>query len=104
MVAKATLKPSQRTPPKVAPWRQWCGEVLGWLGLALFLAALIVSPFLDGSTERAVEFGMRCIAAAMGSWLAAGLFAGTMTWGTAMFLVAFGAAMVGFAELVRHTS
>jgi len=76
--------------------------MLGLLGLFLFLAAFFVSPFLDGSEERAIEFGLRCIATAMGTWLAAGLLAGTMTWGSALSLAAFGGAMLGFAELVRR--
>ena len=99
-------RPAPPAPPAAAAappaaWRTGVGNLLGQLGLALFLAAFVVPWFLDGSTERAVQFGMRCVASAMGCWLVAGLVAGSMNLGAGVFLLAFGGAMLGFAELVR---
>ena len=92
------------TPRPVDPpaaWRKGLGTLLGQLGLLLFLAAFIVPWFLDGSAERALQVGMRCMATAVACWLLAGLIAGTMNWGAALFLLFFAGAMLGFAEVAR---
>lgn len=99
-------RPHRPTPPAPAArppaaWRAGVGTLLGQLGLALFLAAFVVPWFLDGSTERAVQFGMRCVASALGCWLVAGLVAGSMNWGAGALLLAFGGALLGVAELLR---
>lgn len=92
--------PRPDVPP--APWRKSLGMLLSQLGLLLFLAAFVVPWFLDGSPERALQVGMRGVATAMVCWLLAGLIAGTMNWGAAIFLLFFGGAMLGFAELARR--
>jgi hypothetical protein len=89
-------------PRPVAGWRQSVGNLLGQLGGLVFLAAFVVPWFLDGSTERALQFGMRCVAAAMAMWVLAGLLARTMVWGTAVFLLFFGGTALGVAELLRR--
>jgi hypothetical protein len=99
-------RPHRPAPPAAsaqapAAWRTGIGTLLGQLGLVLFLAAFVVPWFLDGSTERALQFGMRCVASAMACWLVAGLVAGSMNLGAGVFLLAFGGAMLGFAELIR---
>lgn len=97
-----TPAPKPAAPPRqAAAWRNSVGTLLGQLGLLLFLAAFVVPWFLDGSTERAVQFGMRCVASAMGTWLLAAVVAGTLTVGAGVFMVAFGGAMLGFAELMK---
>lgn len=101
-------RPARSAPARpVAPlpaWRKSAGDTLGIVGLLSFLAAFVVSPFLSGSEERSIEFGLRCIAAAMGCWLVAGLLARTMTWVAGLFLACFGAVMLLFAALVRHSA
>lgn len=86
----------------VAAWRQRLGILMSQLGGLVFLAAFIAPWFLPGSTERALQLGMRCVASALGLWLMAGLLARTMHVGAAVFLVTFGGAMLGFAELARR--
>lgn len=97
----APVRPPQATP---APWRVGLGNLLGQLGGLVFLAAFIAPWFLDGSTERALQLGMRCVAVSMGLWLVAGLVARTMHLGAAVFLLFFGSAMLGFGELLRRGS
>ena len=91
----------RRAASPVAAWRRSLGNLLGQLGLLLFLAAFVMPWFLDGSTERAVQFGLRCVASAMGLWLFSALAAGTLTLGAAVFLLVFGGALAGAAELMR---
>jgi hypothetical protein len=90
------------SPRPVAAWRRTIGELFGGLGLMLFLAAFIVPFFLDGGAQRQVQMGLRSVAAAMSCWVLAGRLAGTMPWGTVIFLLFFAGVMLGFAELIRH--
>jgi hypothetical protein len=89
-----------RSPGPVAPWRLGLGSLLSQLGLLLVLAALIGPHFLSGTTERAIVFGLRVGATALGVWIVAGLLAGTMTWPSFAFLTIFLLAMLGVGELV----
>lgn len=92
---------SPPAPRALATWRRGLGNLLGQLGLLLFVGAFAVPWLLDGSTERAVQFGMRCVASAMGCWLLSAGVAGTLNVGAAVFLLTFGGALLGFAELMR---
>lgn len=92
---------SPPSPRALASWRRGLGNLLGQLGLLLFVGAFAVPWFLDGSTERALQFGMRCVASAMGCWLLSAGVAGTLNVGAAVFLLCFGGALLGFAELMR---
>jgi hypothetical protein len=94
--------PDPATPRPVAAWRSSMGNTLAQLGGLVFLAAFVIPWFLDGSTERALQFAMRCVASAMGMWVLAGLLARTMAWGAAFFLLFFGATALGVAELLRR--
>jgi hypothetical protein len=85
----------------VAAWRQGLCTLLSQLGGLLFLAAFIAPWFIDGSEARAIQLGLRCVTAALGCWLLAGIVAGTMTWIAAVFLLIFGGTFLGFAELAR---
>lgn len=90
-------------PPRPpAAWRQSIGMLLSQRGLLVFLAAFIAPFFLDGSSERAWQFGLRAAGTAFALWLLAGITAGTMTWVPGFVLVAFSAALIGFAELARR--
>ncbi len=84
----------------VAAWRLTIAEIIGGLGLLLFLAAFIAPFFLSGSTERGIQFGMRCVAMAMACWFLSGLLAGSLQWTAALFLLFFGGAMAGIAQLL----
>lgn len=90
----------RRPPAVVAPWRRSLSRLLAQLGLLLFLAAFVGPFFIDGNEERAVEFGLRCIASAMGSWLLSGLLAGTMTGIGFLFLSSFAGILLGLAALI----
>lgn len=98
--ARARPAPAARSAGPVAPWRLGLGQLLGNLGLLLVLAALIGPLFLPGTTERAIAFGLRTGATALGVWIVAGLLAGTMQWPAVAFLLIFVLAMLGVGELV----
>lgn len=91
--------PAPRREP--AAWRTRVGELISWVGLLCFLAAFIGPFVIDGSTERALQFGLRSMGTAMGAFLLAGIVAGTMTGASGLFLLVFSGAMFGFAELAR---
>lgn len=82
-----------------AAWRKSLGETISWVGLLCMLAAFIGPFLLDGSTERAVQFGLRTMGTAVATFLLAGMVAGTMTGPAGIFLVVFSAAMFGFGQL-----
>ncbi|MFO1327536.1 MAG: hypothetical protein U1F56_24685 [Rubrivivax sp.] len=89
-------------PDGVAAWRTRIGETLGLLGLAVFVAAFAGGLFLDGSSERAVQFGLRCAGTSFLIWLGSGLLAGTMTTVAAAVMALLGGVLLFFAELMRH--
>lgn len=92
--------PPQRPQGPVAAWRKGIGSLIGQLGLLLVLAALIAPHFLPGTTERAIAFGLRTGATALGCFIVSGLLAGSMAWPAVAFLMIFVLAMLGVGELV----
>lgn len=99
----ASRQPSAPRRPRapVAPWRRSLSRLTAQLGLLLFVAAFVGPFFIDGNEERAVEFGLRSIASAIGSWLLSGLLAGTMTGVGFLFLASFAGILLGLAALIR---
>lgn len=89
----------ERPAKEPAAWRKSLGETISWVGLLCMLAAFIGPFLLDGTTERALQFGLRAMGTAVASFLLAGMVAGTMTGPAGIFLVVFSGAMFGFAQL-----
>lgn len=94
-------RPDNAPRPEPTGWRKRVGELISWVGLLCFLAAFVGPFLLDGSSERALQFGLRCMGTAMSAFLLAGIVAGTMTGAPGVFLLVFAGAMFGFAELAR---
>lgn len=93
--------PLPPAPPAKPParWRKTIGELLGTVGLLVFLAAFAVPWFMSGPTERGIQFGVRAVAMAMGIWIVAGMLVGTMTWPAGVFLAFFAVVML----VIGHT-
>jgi hypothetical protein len=101
-LSKASGKNPQRVHDKViAPWRKTIGALLGQLGLWLFLGSFVIPFFLDGSTDHAVQFGLRTASAAMACWLLAAGVAGTLNVAATGALVLLAGGLLGLAELTR---
>jgi hypothetical protein len=101
-LAKSSAKVQQRAHEAViAPWRKTIGALLGQLGLWLFLGAFVAPFFLDGGTDRAVQFGLRAASAAMACWLLAAGVAGTLTVAATGALILLAGGLLGMAELTR---
>lgn len=100
--SRTTAAASAKGSGGVAPWRTRIGELLGLLGLAVFVTAFFGGMFLDGSTERAIQFGLRSAGTAFGIWLVSGLLAGTMTAVPAAVTLLIGGLLLLAAEVMRR--
>lgn len=95
-------KPDRPTSPP-AVWRQSLGARVGQLGGLVFLAAIVLPFLLPGSLERAVGFGLRALATALGLLIVGGLLGRTLHGGAAAFLGFFALVALGVATMVKHT-
>jgi hypothetical protein len=93
--------PDARPSRPIASWRKAIAIQLGWLGLLVFVAAFIGPALLDGSGERAAQFGLRSAAAAFIIWLFGSAFAGNLGRVAALVMLALAGALLGLGELVR---
>lgn len=98
-------RPQQARPAPavaVAPWRRSLATSVAQLGLMIFVAAWVAPWFLEGSTERSLQFGFRCAALALACWFSANIVAGSLTWGASISLLGMGGVLLGLAEVVRR--